>query len=181
MKNLIEKVMSRREAIDSKANAVDRQHDLPVYRRLRQMFTSLLSSLQRLSTERQKSFHSLIEVFFRFDQTVSPLLTQLTPLIVTHKEKLGESFQQILTFLAGPIASPEYCPFVQQLQTSEKLEFIQWFTVEKHRSVLVFDLLRQLRLSKDLILRQRAMEYNVPWSDQSTIDDDGRSSVSEMS
>jgi hypothetical protein len=128
---------SRRDRWQS-YNAVDRQHDLPVYRRLREMLTSVLRSLEHASSEKRRSFRFLIQIFFQFDRTLSPLLAQLALLIVTGKEQLEEClqyfesqlskefFQHILTFLAERFVTSEGdCPFVWQLQTSEKVQPVQ--------------------------------------------------------
>ena len=160
----------------------------------------------------------MIEIFFRFDPTFSSLLAQLALRIATNKEELEEFlqyfesqlpkefFQRILMLSAEEICSKENRSFVQQLQPSEQVQFVQWFAVEKRRPLFVFDLLtktlclqakdhreacrdllRQMRLSDDFILRERAMTYTVPWNDQSTNDgeeidqSDSESSASEMS
>ena len=211
MKNLIEKIMARREEIDSKANAMDAQHDLPVYHRLQDLLTSIISSLKSFSAERRKPFRSLIDLFFRFDRTLAPCLAELALCTSANKEELEEYlqyferqlskefFQHISVLLAEQMASKENRSFVQQLQMNEKVQLVQWFAVEKHRPLFVFDLLtktlfpeaheyrqicqdllRSMRLSEDFLLRKRAMTFTVPWNEQS-ISKDEQPSASEVS
>ena len=67
----------------------------------------------------------------------------------------------------------------------EQLELTQWFIQEKDRPLFIFDLLKkhifnqsgidrqqcqrllqQMRQSTNLLLRQQALEYTVPWKEE---------------
>ena len=54
---VIEKLHLHREEIDSKENAIDQKHDLPVYRRIKRLLGKLDSYLDDFDDER-KSFCS---------------------------------------------------------------------------------------------------------------------------
>ena len=83
------------------------------------------------------------------------------------------------------------CCFLQQLSVEEKFQLALWFVNEKGRPLFVFDLLkneifnkasvdkhqcqlllRQMRHSKNLLLKQRALQYKVPWRKDGTINDE---------
>ena len=56
--DIIQKIMSRREEIDSKENAIDNQHDLPVYHRIQRILTNLNSHINQFDNEKKLSFRS---------------------------------------------------------------------------------------------------------------------------
>jgi hypothetical protein len=103
--------------------------------------------------------------------------------------------RQVICELGSRIAKEDrVCPFVEQLSAAAKLELIRWFVQVKHEESFVFDLLtdkvlnegsidrdqcrlvlRQIRQSTDMCLRQRALQYTVTWTEQdgtNNMDDD---------
>ena len=146
--------MSCREEIDSKQNAIDNQHDLPVYHRIQQLLTILDSQIGQFDNEKKNSFRSLIPIVLQFDKTLAPLMAILLVKIAQNKEDLEQVlevlqkdlpedyFERILTQLSTLIREEDSCPFILQLNPDEKLELAQWFIKEKDRSLLVFDLLK---------------------------------------
>ncbi|CAF2442483.1 unnamed protein product [Rotaria sp. Silwood2] len=101
-------------------------------------------------------------------------------------------FEHILLQLASYLGDNDgSCPFVQQLNIDEKFHLAQWFINEKGQPLFVFDLLknqvfnktsvdkqqcqvllRQMRQSQNLFLRQQVLEYAVPWKQDGTINTD---------
>jgi hypothetical protein len=213
--DLIKKMMSRREEIDSKENALDRQHDLPVYHRIQRLLTNLNSHINQLNNQQKIPFRSLTPIILQFDKTLAPQIGKLLIKISQNKEDLEDLlqilqenlsenyFQRIVTQLSILITNEDSCLFIQQLNVDEKLHLAQWFMKEKNRPSFVFDLLkngvfnqsgvdrelcqdllRQIRQSQDLYLRQKAMEYTVPWNEDGDVDgkdDDDQMSVSQES
>jgi len=207
--------MSHREEIDSKENALDKEHDLPVYHRIQRVLTDLNSHINQFDNEKKNSFRSLTPIILQFDKTLAPQIGTLLIKISQNKEDLEnvlkvlqESltenyFEGILTQLSTLITKKDSCPFIQQLSVDEKLHLAQWFIKEKNWPLFVFDLLknsvfnqsgvdrqicqdliRQIRQSEDLYLRQQAMEYTVPWNEDGAVDnddDDDEMSVSQGS
>ncbi|CAF4091004.1 unnamed protein product, partial [Adineta steineri] len=201
--DIIKKMMSRREEIDSKENAIDNQHDLPVYHRIQSLLAILNSKINDFDNEKKLSFRSLAPVILQFDKTLSPQLAKLLIKITQNKEELEgvlqmfqenlpkNYFERILTDISSEINNSHSSFFIQQLSGDEKLEVAQWFIKEKNRTLFVFDflknhvfndngvdrekcqnLLREIRKSDDLYLRQQAMEYTVPWKEDGDIADD---------
>jgi hypothetical protein len=213
--DLIKKMMSRREEIDSKENALDRQHDLPVYHRIQRLLTNLNSHINQFNNQQKIPFRSLTPIILQFDKTLAPQIGKLLIKISQNKEDLEDLlqilqenlsenyFQKIVTQLSILITNEDSCLFIQQLNVDEKLHLAQWFMKEKNRPSFVFDLLkngvfnqsgvdrelcqdllRQIRQSQDLYLRQKAMEYTVPWNEDGDVDgkdDDDQMSVSQES
>ncbi|CAF1313648.1 unnamed protein product [Adineta steineri] len=83
------------------------------------------------------------------------------------------------------------CPYVQQLNIEEKFDFAQWCINKMNIPLFVFDLLknqifnkasidkqqcqillRQMRQSQNLLLRQKALQYKVPWKQDGTMNND---------
>jgi hypothetical protein len=110
-------------------------------------------------------------------------------------------FQTVLTQFSTLINKNDSCPFIQQLDVEQKLRLAEWFIKEKDRPLFVFDflkenvfnqsgidqercqnLLRQIRQNQDLFLRQKAMEYTVPWKEDGGVgdNDDQNSGASDM-
>ena len=202
--------MSCREEIDSKENANDNQHDLPVYHRIQRLLTDLYSNINQYNNDKQLSFHSLTQIIFQFDKTLAPTIGKILIKIAQNKEdienllenlqkNLPENyFEHILIELSTLISKEDSCPFIHQLHVEEKLHLAQWFIKEKNRPLFVFDLLKtnvfsqsdidkeqcqillkQLRQSENLFLRQQAMEYTVPWNEEGNLTDhDDQQSVS---
>jgi len=101
-------------------------------------------------------------------------------------------FEHVIIKLASTLnADDGSCPFIQQLSIEEKFEVALWFINERNQALFVFDLLkneifnktsvdnqqcqfllRQMRESKNLLLRQQALEYKVRWRKDGTINDD---------
>ena len=159
---------------------------IEIFFRFDSTFASLLAQLAlRIATNKEE-----LEEFLQYFESKLP----------------KNVFQRILMLLADGICSSDHGSFIQQLGLNEKVHFVQWFTVEKCRPLFVFDLLtqthcpqakdhreacrdllRQMRLSDDCILRERAMTYTVPWNDPSTNEgeemdqSESESSASEMS
>ncbi|CAF3417336.1 unnamed protein product [Rotaria sp. Silwood1] len=98
-------------------------------------------------------------------------------------------FEYILVKLASYLGDNNgSCPFVQQLSIDEKFHLALWFINEKDQPLFVFDLLknqvfnkasvdkqqcqvllRQMRQSSNLILRQQVLEYAIPWRPDGTL------------
>lgn len=101
-------------------------------------------------------------------------------------------FEHTLIKLASNLSANDgSCLFVQQLSVDEKFQLALWFINEKNQPLFVFDLLKdhifnktsvdrqqcqillcQMRQSKNLLLRQQALEYTVPWKKDGTTPDD---------
>ena len=146
--------MLQREEIDSKENALDSQHDLPVYHRIEKLLTNLNSNIDQFDSERKIQFRSLGPIVLQFDRTLAPQIATLLIKISQNKEDLEDVlkflqenlpdnyFQRILVQLAAVLPGANSCPFIQQLDTDGKLELAQWFIQEKNRPLFVFDLLK---------------------------------------
>jgi len=206
--------MSRREEIDLKQNALDNQHDLPVYHRIQRLLTNINSNIDQFDNDKKIHFRLLTPIILQFDKTLAPLIGTLLIKISQNKEDLEDVlkilqenlsenyFERILTEFSTLINKKDSCPFIQLLNVDEKLHLAQWFINEKHRPLFVFDLLknyvfnqqgvnreqcqnllRQIRQSENLFLRQQAMEYTVPWNEDGSVDNDNddQMSVSENS
>ena len=204
--------MSRREEIDSKQNALDNQHDLPVYHRIQRLLTNINSNIDQFDNDKKIHFRSLTPIILQFEKTLTPLLGTLLIKISQNKEDLEDVFkilqenlsenyfERILTEFATLINKKDSCPFIQLLNVDEKLHLAQWFINEKHRPLFVFDLLkdhvfnqqgvdreqcqnllRQIRQSENLFLRQQAMEYTVPWNEDGSVDNDNDDQMSVSS
>jgi hypothetical protein len=201
--------MSCREEIDSKQNALDNQHDLPVYHRIRRLLTNINSNIDQFDNEKKIHFRLLTAIILQFDKTLAPLIGTLLIKISQNKEDLEDVFkileenlsenyfERILTEFATLINKKDSCPFIQLLNVDEKLHLAQWFINEKHRPLFVFDLLKdhvfnqqgvdreqcqnllkQIRQSENLFLRQQAMEYTVPWNENGSVDNDNDDQMS---
>ena len=186
--------MSYREEIDLKENAINDQHDLPIYHRIHRILTILTSHINQFDNEKKISFRSLAPILLQFDKTfavpVGTLLIKiaqtrddLESMLILLQETLPENyFERVLKQLATIISDKYSCPFIKQLNVSEKFDLAQWFIKEKDQGLFVFDLLknqvfnqsgggreqrqnllRQMRQSENLILRQQALEYTVCW------------------
>ncbi|CAF1409925.1 unnamed protein product [Adineta steineri] len=101
-------------------------------------------------------------------------------------------FEHIIINLESYLnANDGSCPYVQQLNIEEKFDFAQWCINKMNVPLFVFDLLknqifnkasidkqqcqillRQMRQSQNLLLRQKALQYNVPWKQDGTMNND---------
>jgi hypothetical protein len=186
--------MSHREEVDSKQNAIDNQHDLPVYHRIHRILTNLICHIDQFDDEKKLSFRSFAPIILQFDKTFALLIgtllikiaqnrDDLESMLILLQENLSENyFERILIQLAKVVSNQYSCSFIQQLNVNEKLDLAQWFIKEKDQGLFVFDLLknhvfnksnvdreqcqnllRQLRQSENLFLRQKTLEYTVRW------------------
>ncbi|CAF4384352.1 unnamed protein product, partial [Rotaria magnacalcarata] len=192
--DIIKKLVSIRAEVDSKENAIDNQHDLPVYHRIHRILTILIDRINQFDNEKKLSFRSLAPIILQFDKTftltIGTLLIKiaqnrddLKAILTLFQENLSENyFENILIRLAEILSNKKSNCFVQQLTVNEKLDLAQWFIKEKDCGLFVFDLLkshvfnqpgadreqcqtllRQMRQSENLFLRQQALEYTVRW------------------
>ena len=104
----------------------------------------------------------------------------LEEILIIFQQNLPASyFEHILIKLASNLSANDgSCPFVEQLSIDEKFQLALWFINEKNQPLFVFDLLKnhvfnktsidkeqchvllyQMRQSKNLLLRQQALEY----------------------
>jgi hypothetical protein len=81
-------LMSRREEIDSKENAIDKQHDLPVYHRLHRILTILISHIDHFHNTEKLSFRSLAPIVLQFEKTLAPLIGTLLIKIAQNRDDL---------------------------------------------------------------------------------------------
>jgi len=192
--DIIKKLMSRREEVDSKENAIDNQHDLPVYHRIHRILTNLIPLINQFDDEEKLSFRSFAPIILQFDKTFALLIgtllikiaenrDDLESMLILLQENLSENyFERILIQLATVLSNKYSYSFIQKLNINEKFDLAQWFIKEKDQGLFVFDLLknhvfnranidreqcqnllRQLRQSENLFLRQQALEYTVHW------------------
>ncbi|CAF3902890.1 unnamed protein product [Rotaria sordida] len=192
--DIIKKLISRREEIDSKENAIDNQHDLPIYHRIHRILTILISHINQFDNERKFSFRSLTSIILQFDKTfaflIGTLLIKIAQnrddlefMLILFQENLSKNyFENILIRLTTVISNKHSYSFIQQLNINEKFDLAQWFIKEKNLGFFIFDLLknhvfnqsnidreqcqnllRQMRQSENLFLRQQALEYTVHW------------------
>lgn len=187
---IIDKLLSRRDEIDSKENGIDNQHDLPVYHRIQRLLTNLSSHLQQFNQEKLQQFRLFFYRIILFDPTFSFSVGKLILKISNDKEQIEEFFAFLDTNLPKNYFRtllPQFgCFFsqdhsIQQLNLQEKIEFVQWF-IQKNRILFIWDFLKeqifnqtnidreilqnfiqQIRSTDDLFLRQESMEYIVPW------------------
>ncbi|CAF4130372.1 unnamed protein product [Rotaria sordida] len=201
--DIITKIMSYRDDIDTKQNAINNQHDLPVYRRIQTILTNLMFKINEFNNEKKIHFRSLIPIFLQFDKVLTPLIGKLLMKIAQNKEDIEDGlkmlqdnlpevyFERILIELSSFLQKDDYCHFIKHLSVDEKFDLAQWFIMEKNRPLFVFDflqayvfnqasidrekcqnLLRCLRQSKNLTVREKAINYNVPWKDDDVDNDD---------
>ncbi|CAF3289844.1 unnamed protein product [Rotaria sp. Silwood2] len=192
--DIIKNLMACREGIDSKENAVDKQHDLPVYHRIHHILTILINHINQFDNEKKLSFRSLAPILLQFDKTFAFLIgtllikiaqnrDDLESMLILFQENLSENyFESVLIRLAKVISNKHSRSFIEQLNVNEKLDLAQWFIKEKDQGLFVFDLLkihvfnrsgvdreqcqnllRQMRQSENLFLRQQALGYTVRW------------------
>ncbi|CAF4130497.1 unnamed protein product, partial [Rotaria sp. Silwood2] len=208
--DIIKKIMLFRDELDSKQNAIDSQHDLPVYRRIQLILNNLDGYIDKFGNEKKKFVRSLTLIVLQFDKTLAPLIGKLLIKIAQNKEDIDDGlrilqenlsenyFEKILTELSSIIDKEESCPFIQQLNVDEKLNLAQWFVKNRNQPLFVFDLLtnhvfnqsgvdreqcqhllRHLRQSENLLVKEKAMSYTVPWVEDKDVSGDDQMNVSE--
>ncbi|CAF0893529.1 unnamed protein product [Didymodactylos carnosus] len=120
--------------------------------------------------------------------------TELNAVLVHLQEFLGDSYaQRLISKLGVQLGKTDrFCSFVEQLSGEEKLDLVEWFVREQHQESFVFDLLtkkvflqanadrercqlllRQLRQSRHLDVRQKALKYTVAWNEDDGPINDG--------
>ena len=96
-------------------------------------------------------------------------------------------FDNVLFDLSKYLSNESSCPFIQKLNINEKFDLARWFFHEKDYEILTFefvkkqvfkqsgvdrdqcrDLLRQMRQSENLLVRQQTLQYVVPWKAKKT-------------
>ena len=147
--DIIKKIISQREEIDLKENAVDSEHDLPVYHRIQQLLTTLNENLDQFDAERTAAFRSLGPIVLQFDRTlgleigillmkISHNQEELENALKFLEENLPEDFFRLLLIKLGELLSKKgSCSFIEQLSVHGKLELAQWFIKEKKRPLFV--------------------------------------------
>jgi hypothetical protein len=204
--NLIQSIMRYEKEFDSNQNAIDDQHDLPVYHRINEILELFISSIGEIDLQQRLCFRSFALSIFQFEITMAPSIGKLLMKLARNKEDLeevltifeqflpGVYFEHVLIKLALNLGGNDgSCPFVQQLSIDEKFRLALWFINEKNQPLFVFDLLKnhvfnktsvdkqqcqlllhQMRQSKNLLVRQQALEYIVPWKNDGTINDENK-------
>ncbi|CAF3971219.1 unnamed protein product [Adineta steineri] len=191
--DIIKNLMLHRDEIDSKENAINNQQDLPIYHRVQRILIKLISYMKQLSNEEKLPLRSFAIMIFQFDKTFA-LLTgtllintaqnrdDLESMLVLFQENLSEYYYERIIEQLGNILYKS-CHFIQQLSAIERFDLAQWFINEKDQGLFVFallkknvfsqsgvdreqcqNLLRQLRKSENLLLRQQALGYTVNWA-----------------
>ncbi|CAF1053155.1 unnamed protein product [Adineta ricciae] len=162
--------MARRDEIDSKENAIDNRHDLPVYHRVQSLLTTLNNHLEKFDHTRKVSFRAITPIVFQFDKTLAPILGRLLMKTIENKEELEDLFKTlqenlpekyfefVLTQLASVIKDNNACAFIHQLDTNEKLQFARWFIKEKNRGLAMFELLKDTVFNQTDADRQQCQE-----------------------
>lgn len=208
---IMTKIMARREEIDSKENAIDSQHDLPVYHRVESFLALLTSQVDQTDLQESNApIRSIVASVLQFDKTLAPVAGKLLLKTARSKEELEQAFDtlqqslperyfdHVLSQLSSTVGDQNACPFIRQLSVDEKLQMARWFVEEKKRASVVFDLLknsvfndagadrgqcqnllRQMRQSDDLFVRQQVMGYTVPWKDEADNEDNNDTDMNE--
>lgn len=204
--------MSRREEIDSTQNAIDAQHDLPVYHRIHHILRFLTSQVDQFRKDHGETMRTIANMALQFDSTLALAAGQIFIGLTTNREDLyavladletrlpGSYYERILSQLGSELAkNNRLCPFISELSTDGKLELAQWLINEKHQELFVFNLLtekiftdssvnreqcqaliRQMRQSNNLYVREKALEYTVVWREDGGIDKEAGSESDEM-
>lgn len=169
--NLLELFITSINEVDSQARSCFRSFALSLLQFEITMATLTGKLLMRLA-QNKEDLEEILTVFQQY-------------LPAVYFEHVTIELASILSTNDGP------CRFVQQLSVEEKFQLALWFSTEKNRSLFVFDLLktqifnktsvdkqqcqvllRQMRQSENLLLRQRALQYKVPWRKDGTINDE---------
>lgn len=168
--HLLESFITSINEVDSQARSCFRSFALSLI----QFEVTMATLTGKLLMKLAESKEDLEEIFAVFQQHLP----------VVYFEHVTIELASVLGANDGP------CRFVQQLSVEEKFQLALWFFTEKNRPLLVFDLLRnqvfnktsadkqqcqallrQMRQSENLLLRQRALQYKVPWRKDGTIND----------
>ncbi|CAF4467932.1 unnamed protein product [Rotaria sp. Silwood2] len=143
--DIIKKIMSYRDDIDTKQNAINNQHDLPVCRRIQTILTNLIFKINEFDNEKKIHFRSLIPIFLQFDKILAPLIGKLLMKIAQNKEDMEDAlkilqdnlpeiyFERILIELSSFLQKDDYCHFIKHLSVDEKLDLAQWFIMKKRK------------------------------------------------
>ncbi|CAM2709425.1 unnamed protein product [Rotaria socialis] len=148
--DIIKKMMSYREEIDSKENAIDKQHDLPVYHQ------DIEDGLKMLEENLPESYFEriLIDLSIFINKTDScPFIQQLN---VDDKLNLAKWFMEEKN---RPL-------FIFDLL---KNHVFNQSGVDQQQCQ---NMIRNLRQSKNLFLQEQALTYIVPWKNDQLVSDD---------
>ena len=142
-----------REEINSKGNAIDQQHDLPVYHRIHQILININSHINEYDDDNKSICRSFILNILQFEKTFAYSIAVILFKIAQNKEDIENiltffqnnltpiDFQDLITELSKIISDLDSCPFIQKLNVKEKFDLAQWFIQTKNQPLLVFDLL----------------------------------------
>ncbi|CAF4744611.1 unnamed protein product, partial [Rotaria socialis] len=86
--DIIKKLVSIRAEVDSKENAIDNQHDLPVYHRIHRILTILIDRINQFDNEKKLSFRSLAPIILQFDKTFTLTIGTLLIKIAQNRDDL---------------------------------------------------------------------------------------------
>ena len=206
--DIFQSLMTNRDMIDNVQNAIDSEHDLPVYRRFLSNLDSLTKTISKFTAEHENSLRAIAGLTIQFDVTLAKYAgliliglaktrDDLYAALNNFQHHLSDSYsQQLISEMGTTLDDPSCCPFIGVLSVEEKLTLVQWFSEEKGQDLFVFDLtvnsifrdsslplevrqelLRRFRKSSNTLLRQKALAYQVNWTND--LDDD--SSKSDMS
>lgn len=160
--------MSLRDELDSKQNANDNLHDLPVYHRLHSILTKLICYIDQFDDEMKLSFRSFVPVIFQFDKTFAVIIGMLLMKIARNREdlesmlrlleeNLSENYFERVLIELTKVFSNKYssCCFIQKLNVNEKLDLAKWFIEEKDQGLFVFDLLKNQVFNQTSVNREQ--------------------------
>lgn len=160
--------MSRRDEIDQNQNAIDAQHDLPVYHRVHQILTSLILHIEELRRDHVETVRQIATMTLKFDLTLASFVGQLLIGLATNKEDLYEVLtclekclpnsyaERIIDQLGSQLSSDaKFSPFINHLNCDEKLALVQWFVQEKHQESFVFRLFTEKVLGDASVDREQ--------------------------
>jgi hypothetical protein len=160
--------MSLRDELDSKQNANDNLHDLPVYHRLHSILTKLICYIDQFDDEMKLSFRSFVPVIFQFDKTFAVIIGMLLMKIARNREdlesmlrlleeNLSENYFERVLIELTKVFSNKYssCCFIRKLNVNEKLDLAKWFIEEKDQGLFVFDLLKNQVFNQTSVNREQ--------------------------
>ena len=144
---------------------------------------SSFRSLANILLQFDKTFALLVgKLLIKIAQNRDDLQSML---FLLEENLTADYFERILTELGKSIAEKHSGTFIQNLNPQEKLQLAQWFIEEHDRGLFVFDLLknhvfnqskidreqcqnllRRMRQSENLVLRQSTMGYTVRWKNK---------------
>jgi len=160
--------MSLREELDSKQNANDNLHDLPVYHRIHCILTKLVCYIDQFDDEMKLSLRSFAPVIFQFDKTFAVSIGMLLMKIARNRDdlesmlrlledNLSENYFERVLIELTKVFSNKYssCSFIQKLNVNEKLDLAKWFIEEKDQGLFVFDLLKNQVFNQTSVNREQ--------------------------